>query len=35
VPEPLLPEVPNAPANRRISILLMRDAPPIAPHTGL
>lgn len=27
--EPLLPEDPNASANRRISILLMREAPPV------
>ena len=33
--EPLLPEDPNASANRRLSILLMREAPPISPHTGL
>jgi chemotaxis protein MotB len=33
--EPLLPEDPNASANRRLSILLMREAPPIPPHTGL
>ncbi len=33
--EPLLPENPNASANRRLSILLMREAPPAPPHTGL
>ena len=33
--EPLLPEDPNASANRRLSILLMREAPPIPAHTGL
>jgi len=33
--EPLLPEDPNASANRRLSILLMREAPPIPTHTGL
>jgi chemotaxis protein MotB len=33
--EPLLPEDPNASANRRLSILLMREAPPIPLHTGL
>jgi chemotaxis protein MotB len=27
--EPLLPEDPNASANRRISILLMKEAPPV------
>ena len=32
--EPLLPEDPNASANRRLSILLMREAPPVPPHTG-
>jgi len=30
--EPLLPEDPNAPANRRISIVLLREAPPVPPH---
>ncbi|MDE2466819.1 MAG: OmpA family protein [Alphaproteobacteria bacterium] len=30
--EPLLPEDPDAPANRRISIVVMREAPPIPPH---
>lgn len=29
--EPLLPEDPKASSNRRISILLLREAPPIAP----
>ncbi len=29
--EPLLPEDPNASSNRRISILLMREAPPVPP----
>jgi len=33
--EPLLPEDPNASANRRLSILLMREAPPVPAHTGL
>jgi chemotaxis protein MotB len=33
--EPLLPEDPNASANRRLSILLMREAPPVPTHTGL
>ena len=33
--EPLLPEDPNASANRRLSILLMREAPPAPAHTGL
>src|SRR5689334_22309441 len=33
--EPLLPEDPNASANRRLSILLMREAPPVPSHTGL
>src|SRR5476651_2055706 len=33
--EPLLPEDPNASANRRLSILLMREAPPIPAHSGL
>ena len=27
--EPLLPEDPNASANRRLSILLMKEAPPV------
>jgi chemotaxis protein MotB len=32
--EPLLPEDPNASANRRLSILLLREAPPAPPgHT--
>ncbi|MEI9992064.1 MAG: flagellar motor protein MotB [Rhizomicrobium sp.] len=29
--EPLLPEDPNASANRRLSIVLLREAPPVAP----
>ncbi|HVV28243.1 MAG TPA: flagellar motor protein MotB [Rhizomicrobium sp.] len=33
--EPLLPEDPSASANRRLSILLMREAPPVPSHTGL
>jgi chemotaxis protein MotB len=33
--EPLLPEDPNASANRRLSILLMREAPPAPTSTGL
>jgi chemotaxis protein MotB len=33
--EPLLPEDPDASANRRLSILLMREAPPVPMHTGL
>ncbi|HKY17844.1 MAG TPA: flagellar motor protein MotB [Rhizomicrobium sp.] len=33
--EPLLPEDPNASANRRLSILLMREAPPIPANTAL
>ena len=33
--EPLLPEDPNASANRRLSILLMREAPPTPTNTGL
>ena len=33
--EPLLPEDPNAAANRRISIVLMREAPPVPPDRGL
>ena len=33
--EPLLPEDPNASANRRLSILLMREPPPVPTHTGL
>ena len=33
--EPLLPEDPNASANRRLSVLLMREAPPVPTHTGL
>jgi chemotaxis protein MotB len=32
--EPLLPEDPNASANRRLSIVLLREAPPAPPgHT--
>jgi chemotaxis protein MotB len=30
--EPLLPEDPEAPANRRISIVVMRGAPPAPPN---
>src|SRR5580692_7835924 len=33
--EPLLPEDPNASANRRLSILLMREAPPAPPGKTL
>lgn len=33
--EPLLPEDPSASANRRLSILLMREAPPAPPVHGL
>jgi chemotaxis protein MotB len=33
--EPLLPENPNASANRRLSILLMKEAPPAPANTGL
>ena len=33
--EPLLPEDPNASANRRLSILLMKEAPPAPTNTGL
>jgi chemotaxis protein MotB len=33
--EPLLPEDPNASANRRLSILLMREAPPVPANPGL
>jgi chemotaxis protein MotB len=33
--EPLLPEDPNASANRRLSILLMREAPPVPANTGI
>ena len=33
--EPLLPEDPNASANRRLSILLMREAPPVPANAGL
>jgi chemotaxis protein MotB len=29
--EPLLPEDPNASANRRLSIVLLREAPPVPP----
>jgi chemotaxis protein MotB len=33
--EPLLPEDPNASSNRRLSIVLMREAPPAPPHPQL
>ena len=33
--EPLLPEDPNASANRRLSIVLLREAPPAPPGHGL
>jgi chemotaxis protein MotB len=33
--EPLLPEDPNASANRRLSILLLREAPPAPPGHAL
>ncbi len=33
--EPLLPEDPNASANRRLSILLLREAPPVPPGKTL
>ena len=33
--EPLLPEDPNASANRRLSILLVRKSPPVPTNTGL
>ncbi|HWY61856.1 MAG TPA: flagellar motor protein MotB [Rhizomicrobium sp.] len=33
--EPLLPEEPNASANRRLSILLLREAPPVPPGRTL
>ncbi|MGH6870853.1 MAG: flagellar motor protein MotB [Rhizomicrobium sp.] len=33
--EPLLPEDPNASANRRLSIVLMREAPPVPPGNKL
>lgn len=33
--EPLLPEDPNASANRRLSIVLMHEAPPAPPHPQL
>ncbi|MEY4706657.1 MAG: hypothetical protein RJB58_380 [Pseudomonadota bacterium] len=33
--EPLLPENPNASANRRLSILLLRESPPVPANTGL
>jgi chemotaxis protein MotB len=33
--EPLLPENPNASANRRLSILLLRESPPVPNDTGL
>jgi chemotaxis protein MotB len=33
--EPLLPEDPNASANRRLSIVLLREAPPAPPGNKL
>lgn len=33
--EPLLPEDPNTSANRRLSILLVRESPPVPRNTGL
>jgi chemotaxis protein MotB len=33
--EPLLPEDPNASANRRLSIVLMKEAPPVPPDQKL
>jgi chemotaxis protein MotB len=33
--EPLLPEDPSASANRRLSILMMKEAPPAPTNTGL
>jgi chemotaxis protein MotB len=33
--EPLLPEDPNASANRRLSIVLLREAPPVPPGHAL
>jgi len=33
--DPLLPEDPSAPANRRISIVLLREAPPVPPNHKL
>src|SRR4051812_12037116 len=33
--EPLLPEDPNASANRRLSIMLLREAPPVPTKMGL
>ena len=33
--EPLLPKDPNASANRRLSILLLRESPPVPANTGL
>ncbi len=33
--DPLLPEDPKASANRRLSILLMREAPPAPPYAAL
>ena len=33
--EPLLPEDPNASANRRLSIVLLREAPPVPPGDKL
>ena len=32
--EPLLPEDPYASANRRITIVLLREAPPLPPGTS-
>ena len=33
--DPLLPEDPDAPANRRVSIVLLREAPPVPPNHKL
>jgi chemotaxis protein MotB len=33
--EPLLPEDPDAPSNRRISIVLLKEAPPVPPNHQL
>jgi chemotaxis protein MotB len=33
--DPLLPEDPNASANRRLSIVLLREAPPVPPDHKL
>ncbi len=33
--EPLLPDDPYAPANRRVAIVLLREAPPLPPGHGL